>query len=174
MISNTLFNFIPLCIHAKSLQSCPTLCDPMDCSLSGSSVYGILQARILEWVAMSFSRGSSWPRDQACISYLSYIGRQVLYHEHHLGIPPIFCPFASGVLDAIKLLGFQSFLSTIPLLALLLYINNSFLSYSWSMLCLGDVHSTFQTLRGYILKELPKFIYQLFLTQSILTILLKT
>ena len=40
-------------------QSCPTLCDPMDCSLPGSSIHGILQARILEWVAISFSRGSS-------------------------------------------------------------------------------------------------------------------
>ena len=49
--------------HAKSLQSCPTLCDPMDCSLPGSSVHGILQARILEWVAMPSSRGSSQPRD---------------------------------------------------------------------------------------------------------------
>ena len=44
--------------------SCPTLCDPVGCSPPGSSVHGILQARILEWVAMSFSRGSSWPRDQ--------------------------------------------------------------------------------------------------------------
>ena len=42
--------------HAKSIQSCPTLCDPMGCSLSGSSVHGILQARILEWVAISYSR----------------------------------------------------------------------------------------------------------------------
>ena len=45
-------------------QSCLTLCDPVDCSLPGSSVHGIFQARILEWVAISFSRGSSWPRDQ--------------------------------------------------------------------------------------------------------------
>ena len=44
-------------------QSCPTLCDPMDCSPPGSSVHGIFQARLLEWVAISFSRGSSWPRD---------------------------------------------------------------------------------------------------------------
>ena len=50
-------------MHAKSIQSCLTLCDPMDCSSPGSSVRGILQARILEWVAISFSRGSSWPRD---------------------------------------------------------------------------------------------------------------
>ena len=45
-------------------QSCPTLCDPMDCSLPDSSVHGILQARIQEWVALPFSRGSSRPRDQ--------------------------------------------------------------------------------------------------------------
>ena len=49
--------------HAKSFQLCQILCDPMDCSLPGSSVHGILQTRILEWVAMPSSRGSSWPRD---------------------------------------------------------------------------------------------------------------
>ena len=43
---------------AKSLQSCPTLCDPMDCSLPGSSVHGIFQARVLEWVAIAFSINS--------------------------------------------------------------------------------------------------------------------
>ena len=47
---------------AKSLQSCLTLCDPIDSSPLGSSFPGILQARILEWVAISFSRGSSWLR----------------------------------------------------------------------------------------------------------------
>ena len=50
-------NKIPyVCLHARSLQSCPTLCDPMDCGSPGSSVHGILQARILEWVAISFSK----------------------------------------------------------------------------------------------------------------------
>ena len=49
-------------------QSCPTLCDPMDCSLPGSSIHGIFQARILEWVAVSFSRGSSRPRDWTQVS----------------------------------------------------------------------------------------------------------
>ena len=49
---------------AKLLQSCPALCDPMDCSLPGSSVHGLLQVRILEWVAMPSSRGSSQPKDQ--------------------------------------------------------------------------------------------------------------
>ena len=52
-------------------QSCPTLWDPMDCSLPGFSVHGIFQARILEWVAISFSRGSSWPRDQTQVSCIA-------------------------------------------------------------------------------------------------------
>ena len=64
-----------LCLHA---QSCPTLCDPM--SLPGSSVHGIFQARILEWVAISFSRGSSQPRDLTHISCVSCIIRWILYH----------------------------------------------------------------------------------------------
>ena len=57
-------------LHAciESLHSCLTLCNPMDCSPPGSSVLGILQARILEWVAMAFTRGSSWPRGWTCIS----------------------------------------------------------------------------------------------------------
>ena len=54
-------------------QSCLTPCDPMDCSLPCSSIHGILQARILEWVAISFSRGSSWPRDQTQVSHI--VGR---------------------------------------------------------------------------------------------------
>ena len=56
---------------------CPTLCNPMDCSPPGSSVHWILQARILEWVAVSFSRGSSQPSDQ---THVFYIGRGILYH----------------------------------------------------------------------------------------------
>ena len=54
-------------------QSCPTLWDPMDCSPPGSSVHGILQARILGWVAISFSRGSSQPRDRTQVSCI--VGR---------------------------------------------------------------------------------------------------
>ena len=50
-------------------QSCPTVCDPTDCSLPGSSIHGIFQARVLEWVAISFSRGSSWPRDRTWVSH---------------------------------------------------------------------------------------------------------
>jgi len=52
-------------------QSCPTLCDPVDCSPPGSSVHGILQARILEWVAISFYRGSSQSRDRTQVSHIA-------------------------------------------------------------------------------------------------------
>ena len=52
-------------------QLCPTLCDPMDCSLPGSSVHGILQGRILEWIAISFSRGSSQSRDRTQVSCIA-------------------------------------------------------------------------------------------------------
>ena len=48
---------LPCVLHAKSVQECPTLCNTMDCSLPGSAVYGILQARLLEWVAGPSSRG---------------------------------------------------------------------------------------------------------------------
>ena len=51
-------------------QSCPTLCDPMDCSLPGSSVHGIFQARVLEWGAISFSRGSR-PRNRTQVSHIA-------------------------------------------------------------------------------------------------------
>ena len=55
-------------------QSCPNLCNPVDCSLSGSSVHGIFLARVLEWVAISFSRGSFWPRDWTLVSRI--VGRR--------------------------------------------------------------------------------------------------
>ena len=62
------------CVCAKSLQSCPTLCNPMNCNLPGFSVHGILQTRILEWVAMPSSRGSPQLRDQIHVSSVSCIG----------------------------------------------------------------------------------------------------
>ena len=60
--------FMIMCVSA---QSCLTLCDPKDCGPPGSSVHGILQARVLEWVAISFSRGSSQPRDQTRVSCIA-------------------------------------------------------------------------------------------------------
>ena len=82
-LANThiLFRFSSVC--AKSVQLCPALCDPMDYSLPGSSVHVLLQVRVLEWVAMPSSRGSSQSREQTYISVASCIGRQVLYHSCH-------------------------------------------------------------------------------------------
>ena len=70
-------------LHANlwvPVQLCPTLGNPMDYSLPGSSVHGIFQARILEWVAISYPRESSQPRYQTHISCVSIIGRQIIYH----------------------------------------------------------------------------------------------
>ena len=61
-------------------QLCPTLCDPMVYSLPGSSAHGILQARMLKWIAISLSRRSSRSRDQNRGFCVSCIGRQILYH----------------------------------------------------------------------------------------------
>ena len=80
--------FYHACVHAKWLQSYPILCKPMHCNLPGSSVHGILQARILEWVAMPSCRGSCWPNERTCVSYVFCIAgrrftiwatREVLY-----------------------------------------------------------------------------------------------
>ena len=76
-----------LCLCAKKLQSWPTLCHPMDCSPPGSSVHGILQARIPEWVAMPSSGGSFRPRNRTQLSYVSSTGWWVLSHQHPLGSP---------------------------------------------------------------------------------------
>ena len=73
-----------VCVPA---QSCPTLCDPMDCSPPGSSACGIFQARILEWVAISSSRGSSWPRARTRVSCTSCIGKPIPYHWCRPGSP---------------------------------------------------------------------------------------
>ena len=68
-------------------QSHLTLCDPMDCSLLGSSVHGIFQAITLEQVAISFSRVSSQIRDRTHVSCISFTGRRVSLPTHHLGSP---------------------------------------------------------------------------------------
>ena len=69
-----------VCVRACACsvtQSCLTLCNPLDCNPPGSSAHGIFQARILEWVASSYSGGSSWPRDRSCIFGVFWMGRCV-------------------------------------------------------------------------------------------------
>ena len=74
-------------VKVLAAQFCPSLCDPIDCSLPGSSVHGILQTRILEWVAIPFSRGISWLRDQTWVSHIGgsfftiWANREAPYQE---------------------------------------------------------------------------------------------
>ena len=74
--------YICKCVHACSdaqlLSPVQLFCDLMDCSPPGSSVHGVIPARILQWVAISFSRGSSRPGDPTCISCVSFTSRQIL------------------------------------------------------------------------------------------------
>ena len=76
--STSIHGCIYVCVRAKSLQSCPTLCNPMDCSPQGSSFHGVLQIRILKWVGMPFLGGYSWPRDWTYVYLVSCTGRQVI------------------------------------------------------------------------------------------------
>ena len=80
-----LFFIVDYCVYAH-VQSWLTLCDPINSSPPGFSVHGIFRARILEWVAISSSRGSSWPRDWTHVSCVSALAGG-LYHWCHLGSP---------------------------------------------------------------------------------------
>ena len=82
--SKRCFHSNPKESESEVVQLCPTLCDPMDCSLPSSSVHEIFQATILEWTAISFSRGSSQPRDQTQVSRI--VGR-CFYRLSHQGSP---------------------------------------------------------------------------------------
>ena len=76
-----IYKYTTIGVHVYSAsQSCLTLCNPMVCSLPGSSIHGILQARILEQVAISYCKGSSQPKDRICISCIPCISRQIPYH----------------------------------------------------------------------------------------------
>ena len=76
---DALLSGLCVCVCVSSVVS--TLCDPMDYSLPGSSVHGILKARILEWGAISFSRESSLSRDQTQVSCISCIGKWIIYQQ---------------------------------------------------------------------------------------------
>ena len=81
--------------HSLVAKSCPTSCDLMDCSPPGSSVHGISQARMLEWVAISFSRGSSQPRDWTWVSHIA--GDPLLLQVDSLPTEPPWKPWISWV-----------------------------------------------------------------------------
>ena len=106
------FTFLEIIKHVwlcSVAQLCLTLCDPMDCSPPGSSVHGIFQARILEWVAVSFSGVSSQPKDQTHISCIYCIGRRIIYHcitwealtKHHM-LKDLLFFFPSSILKCLS------------------------------------------------------------------------
>ena len=104
------------CLCAKLLQSCLTLCDFMDYCPPGSSVHGILQPWILEWVAVPSSKGSSWPETEPTSLMSTCSSRQVLYHWHHLGSHRWFSgkESACNVGDSGRRRGFDSWVGKIP------------------------------------------------------------
>ena len=109
--------------ESEVAQSCLTLCDPMDCSLPGFCVHCIFQARVLEWVAISFSRGSSWPRDQT--PGLLHC-RQTLYPLSHQGSP---CNLFKVLANNLKT---QHQSQTPPPLVTPLYFQMGFENESWT------------------------------------------
>ena len=78
--------YMCVCCVCSVSPSCPTLCDCVDCSLPNSSVHGISQARILEWLTFPVLGGFPWPRDWTCVSYLLHWQTDLLL-VHHLGSP---------------------------------------------------------------------------------------
>ena len=95
-------------------KSCPTPCNPMGCSLPGSSVHGIPQARGLEWVVISFSRGSSWPRDWTCASYVSFIAKQILFNWATNGIFTVIIIPLAGTNNCVDGIGLFSYDLSVP------------------------------------------------------------
>ena len=85
-----------MCVCA---QSCLTLCNPIDYSPPGSSVHESFQLRILEWVAISYFRGSSQLRDWICVSYIFCIDRKVLNYKRHLGSPYSYMSFDACLIN---------------------------------------------------------------------------
>ena len=127
----------PVCM--LSLQSCLTLFDPMDYSPLGSSVHEILQARLLEWVALASFRLSSRPRDWTHVSCVSCIGRRVLYHCCYLGSPQcslLLSHFSHVWLCATPSLGFsrQEHMSGLPFPSPVHKIEK----WKWSRLVMSD------------------------------------
>ena len=144
-------------MHAQLLQSCLTLCDPMDCSPPGSSVHGISQARILESVAVSSSRGSFWPRGWTWVSGISCIIGKFFTTEPP-GKPHSFCIMVSSDISPPRYphAFFSPFLKSSvhmsPYQRSLLesFVQNNIPFCPWPSLCFISLHSTCDHLTYYL------------------------
>ena len=103
------------CCCCLSLIMSNSSCDPMDCSPPGSSVHGILQTRILKWVAVSFSRGTSRPRDRTQISCIQFSSVQSLSHVQFVATPwTAACQASLSITNSWSLLKLMSIESVMP------------------------------------------------------------
>ena len=136
---------IYVCVYMKVkllvAQSCPTLCNPLDCSPPSSSVHGILQARILEWVAIPFSRGSSWPRNGTQVSHIAGRFFTIWAHQGSLCVCVCIIFRLFFTIDYYKILNivcalysYSSLCCTVPLL---------FICFIYSSMCLLSPNSSF-------------------------------
>ena len=139
-------------VQSEVTQLCPTLCDPVDCSPPGSSVHGILQARILEWVAISFSRGSSQPRDPALQADAltseppgkpAAVQRESQRIRHDWATEQHKCKILPGAISESSPPSFLIFLSLFDLLLLASIAQAS----GWSLLCLIFIFKDTSTVR---------------------------
>ena len=149
------------CMCPKFLQSCLTLSNTMDCSPPGSSVHGILQARILEWVVMPSSGWSSQPRDQTCISYflhwqvssLPLAPPQYTYQEklfpfitaqltsfNHFALPPTITLLITTTLFSVSVCFFVWFIHLFCVVFLLVFL---YYTYKWNPTVFVFFHLTY-------------------------------
>ena len=143
-------------MHAQSLQSCLTLCHPMDCSLLSSSLPGLFQARILECAAIPCPRGSSWPRDQTCVFCIA--GRFFIYWvtwEALCGIQ------FSSVAQSCPTL-YDPMICSMPGLP----VHHQLLEFNYRCSNLLLSHITVQFSQHHLLRRLP-FLHYIFLSPSL-------
>ena len=160
----TQYYYCPLIMCVLSHKSCPTLFDPMDCSPPGSSVHGIFQARILEWVAISFSRGFSSPRDQTWVSCIA--GRLFLLLSHQ-GSP---CLLNKKLLKSVLLIITSKGENTIQILELVLQWREKMLKLNHhrnvleklNFMWLFSVLKTKQSLRSLLPRNLNSWVFLLY------------
>ena len=142
-----------VCVHeCRHTQSCLTLCDPMDCGAPGSFAHGIFQARMLEWIVISFSWESFWSRNQTYISCISCISRWVLYQLSHQGSPirgmcTLFIFLTKD--STLTMVGVKTLIQMAPSMYLLEYVMQWMVIIASLWSCSGESHCLSITTRTF-------------------------